>query len=42
MAALLLSVAHDVKVILRGCATINSATFARAVSMLPLSFEPNL
>jgi hypothetical protein len=32
----------DVKMLSRGCAPINSATCARAVSITPLSFDPNL
>jgi len=42
IAALLLSVAHDVKIEVLCCAPINSATCARAVSITPLSFDPNL
>ena len=38
----MLSVAHEVKMISRGCAPINSATYALAVSITPLSFDPNL
>ena len=36
MAALLLSVAHEVKITSSGCAPINSATCSRAVSMYRL------
>ena len=42
MAALLLSVAHEVKITSIGCAPINSATCSRAVSITDLSFAPNL
>ena len=42
MAALLLSVAQEVKITSGGCAPINSATCSRAVSTTALSFDPNL
>ena len=42
MAALLLSVAHEVKITSRDGAPISSATCSRAVSTTALSFDPNL
>ncbi len=42
MAALLLSVAQEVKITSIGCAPINSATCSRAVSTTALRFDPNL
>ena len=42
MAALLLSVPHDVKMTSIGCAPINSASCSRAFSIADFSFAPNL
>ncbi len=42
MAALLLSVAQEVKITSREGAPISSAICSRAVSMTDLSFDPNL
>ena len=42
MAVLLLSVAHEAKIMSREGAPISSATCSRAVSTTDLSFDPNL
>jgi hypothetical protein len=42
IAALVPRAARGAKVISRGCAPVNSTTCARAVSITPLGFDPNL